>query len=134
MVCCLPSARVRDISDRLERILEWEGEDPVVVVRVGTNNIGKARKEDMFGDYQELGTKLKNSSLRVIISRLLPEPHANWHRDARIREVNTWLKEWCGKEGFLFMGHWHQFWNRRDLYRWDGLHLIRAGTNVLVKR
>eukprot|EP00061_Rhincodon_typus_P015729 g43573.t1 len=45
-----------------------------------------------------------------------------------------WLKEWYGKEGFLFTGHWHQYWSRRDLYRWDSLHLNRAGTNVLVKR
>ena len=49
MVCCLPGARVRDISDRLERILEGGREDPVVVVHVGTNNIGKTRKEDLFG-------------------------------------------------------------------------------------
>ena len=38
------------------------------------------------------------------------------------------------ERGFLFMGHWHQFWDRRDLYHWDGLHLNRAGTSVLAKR
>eukprot|EP00061_Rhincodon_typus_P019052 g48491.t1 len=72
---------------------EGRGCDPVAVVHAGTNNIGKTRKEDLFRDYQELGTKLKNRSSRVIISGLLPEPHANWHRGMRIREVNTWLKE-----------------------------------------
>eukprot|EP00061_Rhincodon_typus_P009532 g33110.t1 len=46
MVCCVPGARLRDISDWLERILEREGEDPAVVVHIGTNNIGKTRKED----------------------------------------------------------------------------------------
>eukprot|EP00061_Rhincodon_typus_P005885 g25939.t1 len=96
------STRVRDIYDQLERILEKEGEDPVVVVHIKTNNIGKTRKEDLFTANQELGMKLKNRSSR--------------------------------KEGFLFMGHWHQFWNRRDLYRWDGLRLSRAGANVLAKR
>eukprot|EP00061_Rhincodon_typus_P012548 g38348.t1 len=53
MVCCLPGARVRDISDQIETILEWEGEDPVVMVHAGTNNIGKTRKEDLFRDYQK---------------------------------------------------------------------------------
>jgi len=77
MVCCLPGARVRDISDQLERFLEREGEDPVVVVHVGTNNIGRTRKEDLFGDFEELGIKLKNRSSRVIISGLLLEPRAN---------------------------------------------------------
>jgi len=64
---------VKDISDRLERILKWEGEDPVVVVHVGKNNMGKTRKEDLFGDYQALGAKLEN---RSSIPGLLPEPHA----------------------------------------------------------
>jgi len=61
-------------------------------------------------------------------------PRANLHRDQETREANTWLKEWCGKEGFHFMGHWHQYWNRRDLYRWDGLHLNRSKTSVPTKR
>jgi len=62
------------------------------VVHVVTNNIGRTRKKDLFGDFEELGIKLKNRSSKAIISRILPETHSNWHRDVRIREVNTWLK------------------------------------------
>jgi len=58
MVCCLLGARVWDISDRLEMILEREGEDPVVVVHVGTKRIGRTRKEDLFGDFKKLRSKL----------------------------------------------------------------------------
>jgi len=132
MVCCLLGARVKDISDWLERILE--GEHAVAVLYVGTNNIGKTGKEDLFEDYQALGAKLKKRSSRVTISGLLPELRANEHRVEKIREVNTWLKDWCGKEGFHFMRNWHQYWNRRDLYRWDGLHLNRSGNSILAKR
>jgi len=39
MVCCLPGARVKDVSERLQGILEGEGEQPVVVVHIGTNGI-----------------------------------------------------------------------------------------------
>ena len=39
MVCCLPGARVKDVSEWLQDILEWEGEQPVVVVHIGTSDI-----------------------------------------------------------------------------------------------
>eukprot|EP00061_Rhincodon_typus_P014804 g42106.t1 len=58
------SNRVRDIFDRLKRILEQEEKDPVVVVHIWTNNIDKMRKQDLLKDYQELGTK----SSRVVIT------------------------------------------------------------------
>jgi len=79
-------------------------EDPVVVVHVGTNNIGRNKLDVLFGEYRELGTKLKNRSSRVIISGLLPEARANWQREKKIREVNTWLKEGVGKRGSISWG------------------------------
>jgi len=30
MVCCLPGARVRDVSDRVHSVLKWEGDQPDV--------------------------------------------------------------------------------------------------------
>jgi len=59
MVCCLPGARVHDISDRVFRILKGAGEQPEVVVHIGTNDIGKKRDEDVKNDFRELGWKLK---------------------------------------------------------------------------
>ena len=131
-LCCLPGARVQDISSGLQRNLEWEGKNPVVVVHVGTNDIGRTGTKVLRREYEKLGAKLKSRTKKVIISGLLPEPRANWHRVNKIKEVNTWLKDWCGRNGFEFMGHWHQYWGRGDLFRRDGLHLNSAGTRVLA--
>ncbi|XP_072094810.1 probable G-protein coupled receptor 139 isoform X2 [Mobula birostris] len=38
MVLCPPGARVRDVSDRVHDILRWEGEQPEVVVHIGTDD------------------------------------------------------------------------------------------------
>ena len=133
-LCCLPGARVQDVSSGLQRNLEWEGENPVVVVHVGANDIDKTGTKDLQREYEELGNKLKSRTNKVVISGLLPEPRANWRRVNRIKETNAWLKDWCGRNGFEFMGHWHQYLGRWDLYRWDGLRLNRAGTRVLANR
>ena len=133
-LCCLPGARVQDISSGLQRNLEWEGKNPVVVVHVGANDIGRTGTKVLQREYEKLGAKLKSRTNKVVISGLLPEPRANWRRVNNIKEVNAWLKDWCGRNGFEFMGHWHQYWGRWDLFRRDGLRLNRAGTRVLANR
>ena len=51
IVCCLPGARVKDISERFQDILKGEGEQPEVVVHIGTNNIGRKRDEVLKYEY-----------------------------------------------------------------------------------
>ena len=55
MVVCLPGARVSDVSERVEKILKREGEEPDVVVHIGTNDIGRKREEVLKGEFRELG-------------------------------------------------------------------------------
>ena len=131
MVCCLPGARVKDVSERLQGILEGEGEQPAVVVHIGTNDIGKKRDEVLQAEFRELGVKLKSRTSKVVISGLLPVPRDSQSRNDRIARMNTWLERWCKREGFKFLGHWNRFWGRWDLYKSDGLHLGGTGTNVL---
>ena len=103
----------------------------MVVVHVGTSDIGKKRDEVLKAEYRELGRKLRNRTSKVVISGLLPVPRARQSRNERIYRINTWLKRWCQGEGFRFLGHWDRFWGRWDLYKLDGLHLGRTGTDVL---
>jgi len=114
--------------------LEWEGKDPVVVIHVGTNDIDRTRKEVLLREYEQLGAKLKSRTTKVLISGLLPEPRANLERVNKIRQLNMWLKDWCGRSGFQFVGHWHQYLGKRELFRRDGLHLNYARASVLANR
>lgn len=132
MVCCLPGARVRDVSDRVQSILRREGEQPEVLVHVGTNDMDRKREEVLKKDYWELGRKLKSRTSRVIISGLLPELRANDGKNSRIKQMNVWLSNWCRGQGFKFLDHWDLFWGRYDLYKNDGLHLNSKGTNILA--
>ncbi|XP_062894515.1 V-set and immunoglobulin domain-containing protein 10-like 2 [Mobula hypostoma] len=72
MVCCLPDARVQDVSDWVHDILVREGKQPEVVIHVGTNDIGRKRDEVLKCEFRELGRRLKNRTSRVAFSGLLP--------------------------------------------------------------
>jgi len=88
-----------------------------------------------FGDYHAFGAKFRNRSSMVVISGLLPESHANWHRVEQIRGVSTWLKEWCGKRGVpVSWGIGISTGAGGTCTVGDGLHLNQSGTSVRARR
>ena len=89
MVCCLPGARVRDVSDRVHSILKWEGDQPDAMVHIGTNDVGRKSEEVLKSEYRELDRKLKSRTPRVIISGLLPVPSASEGRSRMLGRMNT---------------------------------------------
>ncbi|XP_056375946.1 uncharacterized protein LOC130273348 [Hyla sarda] len=133
-VCCLPGARVRHIADRVDRLLGGAGEDPAVMVHIGTNDKVRGRWSVLKNDFRDLGRKLKARTSKVVFSEILPVPRATPERQREIREVNKWLRSWCRKEGFGFMENWADFAVGYRLYRRDGLHLNGEGAALLGEK
>lgn len=133
-VCCLPGAQVGDLLENADKLLARAGRDPVVMVHVGTNDIGKGRFEVLQDKFVELAGKLRGRTSKVVFSGILPVPRASRGKQHFIWRFNTWLQTFCRKEGHRFMGHWDYFWDRGDLYKRDGLHLNRRGTFALGQR
>lgn len=130
-VCCLPGARVRHITDLVDRLLGGAGEDPAVMVHVGTNDKVRGRWSVLKNDFRDLGAKLRKRTSKVVFSGILPVHRATPERQREIREVNKWLKSWCSKEGFGFLEDWADFSVGNRYYRRDGLHLNEEGADLL---
>jgi len=125
MVCCLPGARVQDVSQRAESILKGEGTQPEVVVHIGINNMDRKCDEVLQQQFRELRRNLKSRTSRIVISGLLPVPCASEARNRTVVQVNTWLNSWCRREDFRYQDHWDLFWGRWHLYKSTGC--ISAG-------
>ena len=61
-------------------------------------------------------------------------PSASEARNREILQLNTWLKDWCKREGFKFIDHWEVFKRGWHLYKKDGLHLNWKGLNIRAGR
>jgi len=132
IVVCLPGAGVLDVSERVGSILKREGNQTDVIVHIGENDVGRKSRGVIREQFREMGARLKSKASRVAISGLLPVPSASEARNREILQLNTWLKDWCKREGFKFIDHWEVFKRGWHLYGKDGLHLNWKGTNILA--
>ncbi|KAM7145677.1 uncharacterized protein RBU57_014385 [Macrochelys suwanniensis] len=70
-VWCLPGAKIRDVDLRLKRILTGAGNNPLIVLHVGTNDMARFSLERIKGDYTRLGKTLTEIEAQVIFSGIL---------------------------------------------------------------
>ena len=124
---CLPGARIEDISARVNKIV---GDEEVVAVQVGTNNLSRDNQFLLRSKYRELILRLKTTRTKGVVCGILPrfDRRVSW---GKILGFNKWLKNECTLQGLHFVDTWASFVNRRDLFAKDGLHLSSIGANEL---
>lgn len=120
----------------------------VLVVLAGTNDIagvtGRTRNEDIEANYASMAELARVHHIRAVLASLLPaynytaeskESYALRPRE-RILALNTWLKDYCAKNGDVYLDYFsalvdHQGMLRRDLSD-DGLHPNDAGYKIMA--
>jgi len=120
----------------------------VLVVLAGTNDIagvtGLARNEDIEANYASMAELARVHHVRVVFASLLPAhnytPEAKESFALRPRErilaLNAWLKDYCAKNGLVYLDYFAALIDdhgmlRRDLSD-DGLHPNAAGYKVMA--
>jgi len=120
----------------------------VLVVLAGTNDIagvtGLARNEDIEANYASMAELARAHHVRVVFASLLPAhnytPEAKESFALRPRErilaLNAWLKDYCAKNGLVYLDYFSALIDdhgmlRRDLSD-DGLHPNAAGYKVMA--
>ena len=120
----------------------------VLVVLAGTNDIagvtGPARNEDIEANYASMAELARVHHIRVVFASLLPAH--NYTQEAkesfslrpreRILALNAWLKDYCAKNGMVYLDYFsalvdNQGMLRRDLSE-DGLHPNAAGYKIMA--
>ena len=131
MSCCLPGAGVKDVADRFSRIVKGTGEEALVVVHVGVNDVRKVRSEELVARYRELLRKVKESGRRCIVSGVLPRQKVGGLWLSQAIGLNDRLRTLCGEYEVGFMDEWDRFFGRQELYARDGIHFSRKGVQEL---
>ncbi|KAM7138764.1 uncharacterized protein RBU57_016504 [Macrochelys suwanniensis] len=131
-VCCLPGARIRDVTEALSRIIRPSDYYPMLLIHVGTNDTARCDTEQIKSDYRALGVRVKDFGAQVVFSSILPVKGRGTGRDRCIVEVNAWLRRWCRQEGFGFLNHGMLI--QEGLLGRDGVHLSRRGKTLFGHR
>jgi beta-glucosidase len=120
---------------------EVEGLHPkLVILKIGTNNLGSANDEDIAKGVKQVIEDLQKKlpSAKVLLLGILPRGDANNAYEPRIKHINSIIKTYAdgNKVKFLDMGpsfedasgHIHE-----NLYVPDKLHLSKEGYSVWAK-
>src|SRR5208282_4052049 len=120
----------------------------VLVVLAGTNDVagvtGPTRSEDIEANYSSMADLARLHHIRVVFASLLPVN--NYTDDAkesfalrpreRILTLNSWLKDYCAKNGLDYLDYFSAVVDDKGMLRRDlsdeGLHPNAAGYKVMA--
>ncbi|CAM5137314.1 unnamed protein product, partial [Natator depressus] len=66
-VCCLPGAKIHDVTERLPRLIKPSDRYPFLLLHVGTNDTAKNDLEWITADYVALGRRIKEYEVPVSV-------------------------------------------------------------------
>ena len=120
----------------------------VVVILAGTNDIagntGPMRNEDIEANYASFAELARANGIRVVYSSVLPvHNYTERSKDffaqrspARILELNTWLKDYCARNGIVYLDYFSALVDDKGLMKKDladdGLHPNAAGYKLMA--
>jgi lysophospholipase L1-like esterase len=120
----------------------------VVVILAGTNDIagntGPMRNDDIEANLSSMAELARGHGIRVVFSSVLPvHNYTDKSKDffaqrpqARILELNTWLKDYCAQNDIMYLDYFSALVDdkgmlKRDLAD-DGLHPNDAGYKIMA--
>ncbi|MFZ1157057.1 MAG: GDSL-type esterase/lipase family protein [Candidatus Sulfotelmatobacter sp.] len=120
----------------------------ILVVLAGTNDVagvtGPTRNEDIEANYASMADLARLHHIRIVFASLLPVN--NYTADAkesfalrpreRILALNTWLKDYCAKDGFVYLDYFSAVVDDKGMLKRnlsdEGLHPNAAGYKIMA--
>uniref|UniRef100_A0A3Q3SCN1 SGNH hydrolase-type esterase domain-containing protein n=1 Tax=Mastacembelus armatus TaxID=205130 RepID=A0A3Q3SCN1_9TELE len=121
------------VSDTTDKILSIVAENPTVknlVLHTGANDIVKQQSEILKKDFNNLLNTVRSLNAEVFISGPLPPVRGGTEKFSRLLALNTWLSTACDVHSVHFIDNFNHFWDRRHLFKGDGLSLNKSGVVV----
>ncbi|HET9309577.1 MAG TPA: SGNH/GDSL hydrolase family protein [Candidatus Sulfotelmatobacter sp.] len=120
----------------------------VVLILAGTNDIagntGPMRNEDIEADLASMAELARAHDIRLVFASILPvHNYTEKSKDffaqrpqARILELNTWLKDYCAKNNIVYLDYFSALVDDKGMLKKDladdGLHPNAAGFKVMA--
>ena len=103
-VCCLPGAWMRDVTRNITHLVKTSDYYPLLVFRIGNEEVGERSSQTIKRDFRALGRFLKESGAQAVFSSVHSVGDWDPGKRRRVGMLNEWLCEWCHTQGFGYYG------------------------------
>ena len=125
---CMPGGRLDDITAVCDEATTGSANNTLFIIHAGTNDVLHTRSEELMEKYKRMIRTFKTKTNNIVISGILPRIQAPDRFYSKAFSTNNRLKQLCSQEDVDFINMWDDFYNQRDLFRKDGLHLSDVGS------
>ena len=131
-VCCLPAARVRDISRKLPSLIRPSGYYPLLIVQASSNGIADRSLRIINNDFRRLGKLVDGAGIQVVFASIPLVAGTNTEMTRKSHLINAWLRGWCKRKHFGFFDH-GAVYSAPGLRSADGNCLSPKGRRILAQ-
>ncbi|KAK4826058.1 hypothetical protein QYF61_004173 [Mycteria americana] len=130
--CCLPGARVKDITRVLPSLVRPSDYYLLLLFHVGGYEGATRSPRAIKRDFRALGRLVRDSGAQIIFSSLLPFVGSDTRRNGGTQSINSWLRGWCHRHRFGFFDNGMAY-TAPGLLASDGIHLSQRGKRIFAQ-
>ena len=131
-VCCLPGARVRDISRKLPGLIHPSDYYPLLIVQAGNDEVADRSLKAIKNYFRVLGRLIDGAGIQVVFACITTAAGKDTMMTRKAHLTNTWLRGWCKHKNFGFFDH-GVVYLAPGLRSADEYHLFQRGKWVLAQ-
>ncbi len=128
-----PGARIDDIIAKVAKI-PADNKEQCLIACVGSNDSYRKGlvSDDIMSKYKQLLKELRTKSKHVLIVGIAPRFYASTTMLSKIININTKLEELSKEHNVDFIDPWSTLCGNRSMYRRDGVHFSRQGSQAVA--
>ncbi|XP_048580108.1 uncharacterized protein LOC116603374 isoform X2 [Nematostella vectensis] len=120
-------ARVSDMADYIKPLIRKKPES--IVLHIGTNDLRDSEPHNVADGVVDLAHQIESADISVAVSGLITRSDSE-ELTGRVKETNRLLRSFCNQNGWEFVPNTNITSAHLNT---KGLHLIKSGTQVLVR-
>uniref|UniRef100_A0A8C9XI99 OSK domain-containing protein n=1 Tax=Sander lucioperca TaxID=283035 RepID=A0A8C9XI99_SANLU len=131
-ILCFPKDMVSDLAQRIPDIMAAHPTVKNIILHIGSHDVVKQQSEVLNRDFMNLLNTVSSLNAEVFISGPIPPVRIGAERFSRLLALNKWLSTACTVHSLRFIDNFNIFWDRRHLFKADGLFLNKPGVKLFT--
>lgn len=130
---CLSGGKTTDFIELIPSIIDLHPSVHHVLLHVGTNDVMARQSVKLHHDLESLVSTVESLGKICVLSGPIPTLSKSSERFSRLYSLHHWMRNFATATGLGFISNFDYFWTERDLFKPDGLHVNKKGSEKLTR-